>query len=338
MENYVIVFFLSLALSLLLTFVVRKVMSKLGIFDKPKESRWHHRPVALLGGIAIFVSFISSALLRAKINFEIVIVFLGGGIMFILGLLDDLLGTRPKVKLMVQVLVAFGVMYFGVIGRILPYKWLNVSVTALWIVGLANAVNMIDNMDGLSSGVVSIAGLGIFGLSMQNGETSLALLCLALVGSCLGFLRYNFNPAKIFMGDCGSLFLGYTLAVLAVLSGWQHSSSLIKTFLSPILILSIPIFDTTLVTILRLKNGRMPWQGGKDHSSHRLVSILGGRERTAVLIFYGLGVLSSVLGLMATELSLFLVITITLLWATGLTLFGVRLAKVKCYEIEKETQ
>ena len=329
--GYIITFFFSLIVSLVLTPIVRRAMLKLGILDMPNESRWHRQPVALMGGIAIFISFVLVALLRVELKREILVILLGGGIIFVLGLLDDLFGSYPRIKFAVQVFVGFGTVYFGVASKVLPFSWMNISLTLIWIVVLTNALNLLDNMDGLSSGITIIAVLAIFGLSLQKGETNVALLSLALAGSCLGFLRYNFNPAKIFMGDCGSLFLGYMLATLAVLGGWQRSSPLAGTFLSPILILGVAILDTTLVTILRLKHGRMPWQGGRDHSSHRLVSILSGNEKGAVLVLYGVGILAGGLALIMMKLNSLTTILIAALFFLGMILFGIRLAKVECY-------
>ncbi|MBC8520370.1 MAG: undecaprenyl/decaprenyl-phosphate alpha-N-acetylglucosaminyl 1-phosphate transferase, partial [Methanomicrobia archaeon] len=171
-KDYIIIFFFSLILSLVLTSIVRKAMLKLGILDMPSESRWHRQPVALIGGIAIFISFVLVILLRVELKRGIIVILAGGGIIFVLGLLDDLFGTRPRVKLLVQVIVAFGVAYFGVASKILPYNWLNILLTVFWMVGLMNALNMLDNMDGLSSGITIIAALAIFGLSLQKGEAS----------------------------------------------------------------------------------------------------------------------------------------------------------------------
>lgn len=328
--DYTIVFFISLASSLALTPIVRKIMLNLDVLNMPSEDRWHRQPIALLGGIAIFVSFAAALLLRVELSREVVVILLGGGVIFVLGLLDDLFGTHSRIKFAVQLLVAFAVVYFGVASRILPYNWMNISLTVLWIVGLTNALNLLDNMDGLSSGVTTIAALAIFALSLYAGHPGVALLCLALAGSCLGFLRYNFNPAKIFMGDCGSLFLGYMLATLTVLGGWQHKSPVVASFLSPALILGVPIFDTTLVIILRFVHKRMPWQGGKDHSSHRLVHILRGSEKGAVLILYGVGALAGGLGLVVAKLSSLAAVLIVSLFILGMVIFGMRLARVEC--------
>ena len=323
-------FLFAIAVSLILTSVVRRISLKLNILDMPRESRWHRQPVALMGGVGIFTGFVLVTLLRVHLTRQVLVLLLGGGAIFALGLLDDLLGTHPGVKFSIQVVVALAVACFGVAIRILPYRWLNIALTTLWIVGLTNALNLLDNMDGLSSGITTVAALVILGLSLQRGEALAALLSSVLAGVCLGFLRYNFNPAKIFMGDCGSLFLGYMLAMLTVLGGWQHSSPLVVTLMPPILILGVPIFDTTLVTIVRLKNGRKPWQGGKDHSSHRLVSILGGNERGAMLILCGMGALVGGLGLIAAKLNSLTVVAMSLTLFLGMCVLGIMLARVEC--------
>ena len=330
--NYIIIFFLSLLLSLLMVPAVRRIAIKRCHVNKPKEDRWNNQPIALMGGIAIFISFVIATLLIAEPTKEIIVLLLGGLVIFILGFLDDLFGTYPTIKFAVQVAVALALVNFGIVSKITPYVWLDIPLTVLWIVGLTNALNFLDNMDGLSGGVTIISALGIFGLSLINGQTVPALICIALVGSCLGFLRYNFNPAKIFMGDCGSLFLGYTLAVLAILGGWQHSSPIASKFFSPVLILGVAIFDTTLVTILRLKNGKMPWQGGRDHCSHRLVSIFNSNEKYAVLLLYGVGILSGGLGIIVSMLDSLASVIVTVCFFAGITILGIKLAKVECYQ------
>ncbi len=330
--DYIFIFITSSIISLLLTPLVRIVMEKLGIKSKPSESRWGTKSVALMGGIAIFISFIISALLKIQFDRKVILLLIGSFIMFVLGAFDDRKDIRPKIKFTIQLIFGIIVILFGFVSKILPYDWLNIILTLIWLVGITNALNMIDNMDGLSSGITAISALGIFGLSVEKGETNVALLSLALAGSCFGFLRYNFKPAKIFMGDCGSLFIGYTLAGLTVIGSWQQHSSFFGSLLSPIIILSLIIFDTTLVTILRLKNKKKPWHGGKDHISHRLVCILKGREKLSVLILYGIGVIAGLLGLIAMKLSSINAVIITIFWLIILTLFGIKLARVKCYD------
>lgn len=329
--SYLLIFSIAFIASLILTPIIQKVMLRLGVVSVPSNDRWHQQVIALMGGIAIFVGFVLAVLLRVELSRAVLVILLGGGAMFALGLTDDIFGTHPRIKFSIQIIVALGVAYFGVASKILPYNWMNISLTVFWIVGLSNALNLLDNMDGLSSGVTIIAALAILALSLHGDHPGVALLCLALAGSCLGFLRYNFSPARIFMGDCGSLFLGYMLATLAILAGWQHSSPMVASFLSPVLIVGVLIFDTTLVTTTRFIYRRMPWQGGKDHSSHRLVHLLKGNEKGAVLILYGVGVLAGVSGLVVARANSLVAIFITTSLAAGMVIFGVRLAKVECY-------
>lgn len=330
--DYITIFIISSVISLLLTPLVRVAMEKLGVKSRPDKKRWNPNSVALMGGIAIFISFIISALLKIQFDRKITLLLVGSLIMFLLGLFDDRRSIKPKVKFFIQLIIGITIILFGLVSKILPHDLLNIILTLVWIVGITNALNMIDNIDGLSSGIAIISSIGIFGISINKGEINVALLSLALAGSCLGFLRYNFSPAKIFMGDCGSLFIGYTLAGLAVLGGWQHNSSFFGSLFSPILILSVIIFDTTLVTILRLKNKKKPWQGGKDHVSHRLVYILKGKEKLAVLILYGIGIIASSLGLIVINLNSINATIISASWLIILTLFGIKLAKVECYD------
>ena len=331
--SYLFAFLTALILSLVLTPLVRRLMLRFNILDIPSESRWNQRTVALMGGIAIFASFVLATLFRVELQREVYVVVLGATVIFILGALDDYFTTHPKIKFSVQLGVAVATAFLGVVIKILPYHWLNILVTVFWIVGLTNALNLLDNMDGLSSGVTIIASVGIFILALMKHQPYIALLSAVLAGSCLGFLRYNFNPAKIFMGDCGALFLGYTLATLSILGGWQSSSPVLNSFLAPVLIVGVAIFDTTLVTVLRLTNGRLPWSGGRDHSSHRLVSIFKGNEKAAVLTLYAVGIIIGAVGLLIIKigtvpaaLALFSGVSL------GLILFGLRLAKVNCYQ------
>ena len=334
--SFIVIFLSSLILSLVLTPIVREVMLRLGVLSMPSQQRWHNRPIALMGGISIFVSFMLATFWGLEVRGELLMVLLGGGAVFALGVVDDLWGTHHRkkfalIKFAAQVSIAIGVVYLGVVSKILPYSWLDISLTVFWIVGLTNALNLLDNMDGLSSGITIVAAVAILSMALQKGEASVSLLCLALTGSCLGFLVYNFNPARIFMGDCGSLFLGYMLATLTVLGGWQSSSPFLGTLLSPVLVLAVPIFDTTLVTVLRLIHGKMPWHGGRDHSSHRLVSILGGKERNAVLILYSVGILAGGSGLIIMEINSVFAILTTAAFILAMVVFGIRLARVECY-------
>lgn len=314
--------------------IVRHLAIRCGFVNKPKDERWNHKPIALMGGVAIFLSFVIPTLLMVGVKREIIVLISGGTIIFVLGLLDDIFGTYPLIKFMVQILIALAVAELGIVSKLTGHIWIDLPLTMFWIVGLTNALNLLDNMDGLSSGISIISAMGIFVVSLINGQSLIALSSLALVGACLGFLIYNFKPAKIFMGDCGSLFLGYTLSGLAILSNWQQVDKPMPAFLSSVFILGAPIFDTTLVTILRLKHRKMPWQGGRDHSSHRLVSILNNSEVKAVLSLYVFGLLSVILGIMISIVDQLIGMSISTMFFLAAVLFGIRLSKVKCYEDE----
>ncbi len=332
---YTIILFISLFVSLLLTPLVKIIASKLGLVNNPKGDRWRTEPVALMGGFAIFISFVLATLFLVELKRQIIILLIGGIAIFTLGVIDDKYHFRASIKSIIQIIIALGVIYFGLVSRLTPYFLIDAVITMIWIVGLTNALNMLDNMDGLSSGITIVCASGILGLSLINHQKEITLLCLALIGSCLGFLVFNFKPAKIFMGDCGALFLGYMLAMLGMMVGWQQKIQNFNALLSPVLILSVIIFDFVLVSILRLKNGRMPWHGGKDHSSHRLVCLLGGKEKTAVLIIYGLCALGSILGLTVLQVNLLTAILISIIWAVIMFIFGMQLAKVECYRKEQ---
>jgi len=330
--RYLFTFITSLIVSLIATPICIKLANRFEIIDKPKDDRWHEKPIPRMGGMAIFISFLVSSIFLHEFEKDTLIVLLGGLGIFGLGLIDDKFGTIPKLKFTVQLIIAVVLALLDVRLKILS-KPIAIPITVFWIVGITNGFNLIDNMDGLSTGVTVIAALALFGLSLQKGETSVALLSLAIAGSCLGFLKYNFNPAIVFMGDCGSLFLGYILATLVILGAWQQNSSFTVSFFPPVLIMSVVIFDTTLVTILRLMHGRMPWQGGKDHSSHRLVYILGGDEKRAVLILYMIAFITSSSALLVTKInSWFIAILFFLGFGIALIVVGVWLAKIKCYE------
>lgn len=327
-KDLTVVFLLSLLLSLILTPIVRYIVLRFKILAIPVEDRWHSNTVALMGGISIFISFIVTVLLCTELGKDVIGGLLGAAGMFILGAVDDLWKLRPATKLAGQVIVAFSVVFFGAFADISSYSLLNMILTAFWITALTNGLNLVDNMDGLAGGITLIAALTIFVAASQNAESTRAKLSLALAGSCLGFLKYNSKPANIFMGDCGSLFLGYTLAILT-LPNLQSNSNLLTTSLSSLLILSVVFFDMALVIILRLRNGKYPWQGGKDHASHRLVHILRGNEKKAVLILYSICILAGGLALIITKLSSPMAVFISLLWGIGMFYFGKSLANVK---------
>lgn len=296
------------------------------------EERWNNQPVALLGGIAIFASYTFSLLVVLPPTQEWMVLCSGGLVVFVVGLIDDLSGLSAGAKLAGQGAVAFGLTRCGIISHVTQNGWLDVPFTVLWIIGVTNALNLLDNMDGLACGAAIAASIGLWGLSLFHGQAGVALMCLALAGSCAGFLKYNFQPATIHMGDCGSLFLGYTLAVLAIMAGWRHGRAATPGMLAPCLILGVALFDTTLVCVLRLANHRKPWRGGRDHSSHRLVSVFNNNERHAVLALYGIGILCSGLGMVLAIVAPVYGILLIACFCAAMTALGVMLARIPCYQ------
>jgi UDP-GlcNAc:undecaprenyl-phosphate GlcNAc-1-phosphate transferase len=215
---------------------------------------------------------------------ELGVILIGATWLAVVGLLDDRLELRPWAKFPAQIMAALLVVISGVRVDLFNNLLLDSALTMFWIVGLINAVNFMDNMDGLAAGVSAIAAFFLFVLSYSQGQELVSALAAALCGSAVGFLIYNFNPATTFMGDMGSMVLGFVLAVLGIKLRFPNQG-LAVSWMIPILVLGLPIFDTTLVVFTRLREGRSPMQGGKDHTSHRLVT-LGLSHRLAVVTLY----------------------------------------------------
>jgi UDP-GlcNAc:undecaprenyl-phosphate/decaprenyl-phosphate GlcNAc-1-phosphate transferase len=270
--------------------IARRVALTLGIIDQPSARKVHNTPIPLLGGVAIYAAFVLALALFGSEFYvaQLVGILLGATCVSFLGIWDDWHGTRPLLKFGGQVLAAAILIATGVQVEFLHNPVLNIAVTTFWVVGITNALNLLDNMDGLSGGVSAIAAAWFALLSIQNGQFLVASMSVALLGAALGFLIYNFNPASIFMGDGGSLFLGFLLASVGIkLRFLGHSDEI--TWMIPVLVLGVPIFDTTLVVFSRLRRGLNPLTTpGRDHVSHRLVR-LGLSHRRAVLAIYAVG-------------------------------------------------
>lgn len=267
----------------ILTPLVIRLAHRAGWVALPQKDRWHDRPVALMGGIAIFGATVVAVVVSGGYEFYTWPVWVAGTIVFLAGLADDLYNIRPEAKLVVQILATVLILYAGfAFWRGGPF-WLSVPLTFLWVIGVTNAVNLIDGMDGLAAGLAAIAASVIGLIAWFTGVTSVALVAASVAGAAAGFLIFNFQPARIFMGDCGSMFLGFVLAVLAITV--QGQGGPFAATLVPIVVLAVPIFDTTFVTVTRILNGVPVTQGGTDHTMHRLV-ILGLSERRTVLVFY----------------------------------------------------
>ncbi len=326
----------SFCLALVLTFVVRALARRFGFVAQPKIDRWHKKPTAMLGGAAIWLSVIITVLVFSLHTTYGLQILLASTFLFLVGLVDDLIHIKPYQKLIGQILGSAYVVYYG-----LSLPWtgsvlLNMALAIFWLIGITNAINLLDNMDGLASGIAIIAG-GFLAVSFMNsGQYTEALIMLVFAGGLLGFLVYNSNPASIFMGDCGSMFVGFFLASSALMhvSGGR-SRSFLPVLVVPILVLFIPIFDTTFVTVLRKLSGRAASQGGRDHTSHRLVA-LGMSERHAVLMLYGFAALSGLLAIVVQRTRLDVSLAAIAGFTILLTLIGVYLAGVKVYDESEE--
>jgi UDP-GlcNAc:undecaprenyl-phosphate GlcNAc-1-phosphate transferase len=297
--SVLLIFVSALILVLGATPLVRRLAGWLGLVDEPDARRVHLTPIPLMGGIAIYVGFIAALLLFGErwVVSQAISILVGATIVSFLGVWDDRWGVRPVLKLLGQTVAAIIVISAGVQVAFLPDPILNLAITLLWILGITNALNLLDNMDGLSGGVGAVAAGFFLLLAAWNGQYLVASLAAALMGVCVGFLVYNFNPATIFMGDAGSLFLGFVLAVVGIKLRFPGRPDVI-TWMIPVVVLGLPIFDTTLVVFSRLRRSINPLTNpGKDHVSHRLV-VLGLSQRQAVIFLYALCCALGVVGIL----------------------------------------
>jgi UDP-GlcNAc:undecaprenyl-phosphate GlcNAc-1-phosphate transferase len=290
MAQILLIFITALLFSALATPVARRVALRTGVVDAPAARKLQLVPVPLLGGAAIYSAFVVALILfgdRAYVR-ELIGILLGATLVSLFGLADDRWGLNAYLKLGGQALAGAILILGGTQVRLFPQEWMNWAITLIWVVGITNALNLLDNMDGLSAGVTTVAAAYFLLLAAMSGQYLVGAMAAALIGACVGFLRYNLNPATIFMGDAGSLFLGFLLAALAIKLRFPSNVPWI-TWLVPVCVLAVPIFDTSLVFVSRLRRGKNPLTTpGKDHVSHRLTA-LGLTRREAVLICYLLG-------------------------------------------------
>ncbi|MCU1266132.1 MAG: glycosyl transferase [Acidobacteria bacterium] len=327
----------SFLLAVVLTLLVRAFAQRQGMVAQPKIDRWHKKPTAMLGGVAIWAAVVITYLVfsylriipdstygRTIIN--------ASTFLFMVGLVDDVIHTKPYQKLIGQIMGAAFVIYYG-----LSLPWtrsvsVNMVITIFWLIGITNAINLLDNMDGLATGIAAIGACFLTLSFVVSGQPAEALMMAIFAAALLGFLIFNSHPASIFMGDCGSLFIGFFLASAALVNvSGGRSRSFLPVLVVPILVLFIPIFDTTFVTILRKVSGRSVSQGGRDHTSHRLVA-LGMSERRAVWMLYGFAGLSGILALLVRQMKLDMSLAAIAGFTIVLTLLGVYLAGVKVYD------
>lgn len=300
----------ALSISFLLTPVAKALAHKVGAVDIPKdERRMHSRPIARMGGLAIFFGFILSALLFVELSPQVRGMLLGATIIVVLGILDDIYALAALPKLFIQIVAALVAVCHGNVIQVLsnpnifsssPYWVLGmwaIPVSVIWIVAITNAVNLIDGLDGLAVGVATISAMTMLVIAMMVSDPVVATLLAALAGACLGFMPYNLNPAKIFMGDTGSTFLGFILATMSIQGLFKFYT--IISFAVPFLMLGLPIFDTCFAIFRRLSKGQNPMSPDRSHVHHRLID-MGCNQKQAVAILY---VISAILGLCAVVLT-----------------------------------
>ena len=298
------------AISFAATPIVKSFAQKVGAIDVPRDARRvHDHPIPRMGGMAIFLGFLISVLLFVDISRPVRGILLGAVLIVACGAIDDVVSLNAWIKLAVQVAAAIVAVAHGVVIEVfrnpnifseneaLVLGALAVPVTVIWIVGITNSVNLIDGLDGLAVGVSTIASTTMFVVALLVSEGNVAVILAALMGACLGFMPYNLNPAKIFMGDAGSLLLGYVLSTVSVVGMFKFYA--IVTFVVPILALALPLFDTLCAIIRRLLRGQSPMHPDRGHLHHRLID-MGLSQKQAVAVLYSI---SAVLGLCAVVLA-----------------------------------
>ena len=317
MSEYIVIgtiiaaFAVAAVLSYFFTPPVKNFAHKVGAIDVPKDARrMHKKPIPRLGGLAIYGGFLCSILIFGQLDETMLCVLLGAAIIVVLGIFDDVLALGAKLKFVVQIVAAaipvcIGDLQIGLFTNLNPLSdtpfvhlgILAVPVTIIWIVGITNAVNLIDGLDGLAVGVSSIAAITMLAVALLTGNMPIAITMAALAGACIGFMPYNLNPAKIFMGDTGSTFLGYMLATVSIMGLFKFYA--VISFAVPFLILGLPIFDTANAIIRRVAAGRSPMSPDRGHVHHKLID-MGFNQKQAVAILYAI---SATLGLTAVVLT-----------------------------------
>ncbi|MCI8303990.1 MAG: undecaprenyl/decaprenyl-phosphate alpha-N-acetylglucosaminyl 1-phosphate transferase [Lawsonibacter sp.] len=296
--------------ALVSTPVIRSLAFRVGAVDVPKDARrMHDHPIPRMGGLAIFLGFILSVLISLPLSSELRGMLLGSVIIVILGVFDDIFALPAMPKFLIQIGAALIAVLEGNRIEFLSNPnifskeafwelgWLSVPITIFWIVGITNAVNLIDGLDGLACGVSTISSMTLLVIALVMEEPDVAILMAALSGACLGFLPYNLNPAKIFMGDTGSTFLGFILATVSIQGLFKFYT--IISFAVPFLMLGLPIFDTSFAILRRVSHGQSPMKPDRGHIHHRLID-MGFTQKQAVAVLY---IISAILGLSAVVLT-----------------------------------
>ncbi len=326
MQAFWKVFLVAIVVAYVVTPLVRRLALRIGAVDRPGARKVHTEPKPYLGGVAIYLAFFAA--MAGSIGFSDPTIrgtLIGATIILGIGMIDDLIALRPLIKFTGQILAALVLIGFDIKiewlsnpfgGMIILPQWLVPFVTIFWVVAVVNVVNLIDGLDGLAAGISTIAAVTLLLVALQAGQVHVVLMTAALAGAALGFLPHNFNPAKIFMGDGGSMFLGYLLAAVSVEGALKGPTT--AALVIPVLALGLPIFDTALAIVRRTANGRPFHEADRGHVHHRLMQ-LGLSHRDTVLVMW---LISGWLGISAIALTaLGLVPALALLMFVGLSLF-----------------
>ncbi len=348
-SNYILPLLVSFLIAFIATPVVRKIAIKVGAVDIPKDNRrMHKKPIPFLGGVAIYIATVMGILIFMPLKSSTTLAFiLGGTLIMLTGLIDDFMDLSPKKKLLLQIIGAFILVLGGVTIKTLTYPFtasgtnkviqlttgFSLVITIFWIVGITNTINLIDGLDGLSAGVTAISSITLMVVAYKLGYKETVVISGILAGSTLGFLPYNFNPAKIFMGDAGALFLGYMLSAISI-EGVMKSSAAIAVVV-PIMILGIPIFDTTFAICRRLAKGQHPMQADKGHLHHRLLR-RGYSQRQTVMILYGISMLFGAIAISITRVNSRKSVELSLILFLAAIIFAVAIGRFEKKREEKD--
>ncbi|MEF9988264.1 MAG: MraY family glycosyltransferase [Christensenella sp.] len=290
-----------------MTPLVRKLAFKVGAVDIPKDNRrMHSKPIPTMGGLAIFVAFAFGMLAFVDMNTTYVGLLVGALIIIILGMLDDIYDLKPYIKLLGQICAALVVCFSGVViekitwfDQIIFFGNWAIPITVLWIVAITNTINLIDGLDGLACGIVAISSFALLAVSLLSaGNPTVTVVAAILAGACLGFLPYNLNPAKIFMGDAGAMFLGFVLSVISIQGFFKVNA--VVSFGIPFLVLGLPIADTAFAILRRLLKGQHPFHADRKHLHHRLID-MGLNQKQSVSLLYAISALLAISAILFAE-------------------------------------
>lgn len=332
MAKNFLIFAIAAAISFAFTPIVKMLAIKLGAIDVPGEKRRiHKRPIPRMGGLAIYAAFVICTLYFSNMNKNVIGIIIGGTILVLMGIADDIKSLSPLCKLSFQIAAAIVLIFFGVTVKsiTIPFisdnssaytGFLGIPITMIWVIGITNAVNLIDGLDGLACGICFISAITLFGVAIISQRNTAALLTVILAGSCLGFLPYNFNPASIFMGDTGSNFLGFILAAISIQGAIKSATAVVVAV--PILALGLPIYDTLFAMARRKINHKPIMEADRGHLHHRLLD-MGLSQKQVVLLMYFISMLLGLISIVAMEASnknsyALLLIVCSVIIATGL--------------------